>query len=50
LDVSHAQVGVTVVDVPAGGARTVPMTVDVTTFARAEQADAVSNGCVAVAP
>ncbi|TGO04162.1 DUF4307 domain-containing protein [Serinibacter arcticus] len=48
LDVSHAQVGVTLVDVPAGGPRVVPLTVDVTTFARAEQADAVSNGCVAV--
>ncbi|WP_158277248.1 DUF4307 domain-containing protein [Serinibacter arcticus] len=48
LDASHAQVGVTLVDVPAGGARAVPLTVDVTTFARAEQADATANGCVAV--
>lgn len=48
LDTSHAQVGVALVDVPAGGAREVPLTVDVTTFARAEQADAVSNGCVAL--
>lgn len=45
LDASHAQVGVALVDVPAGGAREVPLTVDVTTFARAEQADAPSNGC-----
>lgn len=46
LDASHAQVGVTLVDVPAGSARTTPVTVEVTTFARAEQADAMENGCV----
>ncbi|GMA30534.1 DUF4307 domain-containing protein [Litorihabitans aurantiacus] len=48
LDASHAQVGVTVVEIPAGGARTVPVSVDVTTFARAEQADAIANGCLAL--
>ena len=50
LDASHAQVGVALVDVPAGGQREVPLQVDVTTFARAEQADAPSNGCVALTP
>lgn len=46
LDASHAQVGVTLVEVPAGPDRTTAVTVDVTTFARAEQADAMENGCV----
>ena len=49
LDATHAQVGVAVVEVEAGTDRTTPVTVDVITFARAEQADAMEAGCVPVA-
>ncbi|WP_454295775.1 DUF4307 domain-containing protein [Salana multivorans] len=47
IDASLAQVGARVVEVPAAGSRTTTLTVEIATYARAEQGRALENGCFA---
>lgn len=49
VDASLAQVGARVVEVPAATTRTTMLTVEITTYARAEQGRALENGCFAAA-
>lgn len=45
IDASLAQVGARVVEVPSASSRTTTLTVEIATYARAEQGRALENGC-----
>lgn len=47
-DASGAQVGAALVEVPPGSETSTPVRSTLTTFARAEAASAIENGCFAV--